>query len=228
MNSAARNCPGKDDLNLCPGHATRTFIGYLRQQGPNWLPFDKSGRPVTGEFDRQETAAYAIYRANQQRVINQHKAKGKRRVESIVNKLLEADDVNPEDYLKQVPPRLNREEVLQKIFDETAWCLDDPKEHRKFVLWLKRNAHLFPDTVKAMTVAMKNHTWCTDNEDDMDEFLLQLGFPRPDNSCPRCDGSGEEPGAPFDEDGDGNVLRPVCDRCHGTGTLPVQGQRTFR
>lgn len=141
---------------------------------------------------------------------------------AIVNKLLEADDVSPEDYLKQVPSKLNREEVLQKIFDETSWCLDDPKEHRKFVLWIKKNAHLFPDTVKAMTVASNNNTWCTDDADDMDAFLFQLGFPRTDPMCPRCEGSGDEPGAPYDEDGDGNVLRPVCDRCGGTGELGVQ------
>lgn len=110
MNSARRDCPGKDDTTKCLGHPTRTFIGYLRQEGPDWLAFDKSGRSVPGEFDRQETAAYAIYRANQQRVISKHKAQGKRRVESIVNKLLEADmpseadNMPPESYLSGVKP----------------------------------------------------------------------------------------------------------------------------
>lgn len=113
MTSAARDCPGKDDTTKCLGHPTRTFIGYLRQEGPDWLPFDKSGSPVTGEFDRQETAAYAIYRANQQRVISKHKAQGKRRVESvmsaktIVNSLLEdesadAPEVNIERFAKAI------------------------------------------------------------------------------------------------------------------------------
>ena len=33
--------------------------------------------------------------------------------------------------------------------------------------------------------------------------------------CPRCDGTGEEPGAPIEEDG--SVA--LCDRCNGNGQL---------
>lgn len=148
---------------------------------------------------------------------------------AIVYKMLDEDEPTPEHYLSKVPPKIDREAVLNQIRDEAGdYCLDVPDDRKQFAAWLDQNAHLFPDIVKAVAVVNANSSWCTDNEDDMDEFLLALGFPRPDNTCPRCEGSGEEPGAPSYDDADGNEMYPVCDRCHGVGTLPVQNARTFR
>lgn len=89
---AQRDCV---QAGTCEGHTTRTFEGYLRERGKEWEAFDKHGRTVPGSYNQQEHAAFAIHRANKARVINQHKAKGMRRVESIVDQLLEA--VPPDD-----------------------------------------------------------------------------------------------------------------------------------
>lgn len=64
MNSARRDCPGKDDTTKCPGHPTRSFEGYLRQQGGGWTPYRKEGRQLPGHFESPEQAAYVIYRSN--------------------------------------------------------------------------------------------------------------------------------------------------------------------
>lgn len=137
----------------------------------------------------------------------------------IVYKMLDEDEVPPEHYLGAVPPKIDREALLHAIDDGAGWyCFENPAERKQFVHWMNKNTHLFPDIEKAAAVVMANETWCTDNEDDMDAFLLALGFPRIDNTCPRCEGSGEEPGAPTTDDG----FFAVCERCQGLGTLPAQ------
>ena len=91
-----------------------------------------------------------------------------------------------------------------------------PAERLQFIKWLKANENLFPDVALAQQVIAKNDSWCTDNEDDMNAFFAAIGFPMTDPSCPRCDGSGEEPGAPIDME-----LIARCTRCNGSGTIPT-------
>lgn len=42
----------------------------------------------------------------------------------IVNKMLDEDEGKPEDYLKSLPPKFDREQAMQEILDYTAWCMD--------------------------------------------------------------------------------------------------------
>ena len=135
--------------------------------------------------------------------------------QAIVNSLLETEEA--ERYLHNLPPRFDAEEVLQKLRYDLSADLDFPSETRDFIAWLKENENLFPDVVKAQAVAAANDYWSTESDEDMEAFFEAIGFPQTDPICPRCDGTGAEPGAPFDEDADGNVLMPLCARCHGSG-----------
>jgi len=42
--------------------------------------------------------------------------------------------------------------------------------------------------------------------------------------CPRCGGTGEEPGAPFDD----VAGKPLCGRCDGGGSVPDRGKTAWR
>ena len=202
----------------CPGHSTRSFEGYLRKQGDQWLAFRKQGkghqsRPL-GVFDRQEQAAYTIYRYNREHGIMDSV--------DIVNNLLEGDDIPPEDYLKKLPPRFDAEDMLRRIRREaSSFCMDSEADKRSFLKWIKNNENLFPDVLKAQAVVRANDSWCTDSDIDMSDFIRRLGF-KPPGQCSRCDGSGEEPGAPETYDDDGNLLFANCMDCGGEGTIPEQ------
>ena len=95
MNSARRDCPGKDDTTQCPGHSTRTFEGYLRYQGGRWVPFRKEGNQLPGEFERPEEAAYVVYREMR-----------RESAAVIVNSLLEAVSLLHEDLESRLPALL--------------------------------------------------------------------------------------------------------------------------
>lgn len=139
------------------------------------------------------------------------------RAKIVVDKLLEAEPP-PEHYLSKLPPNFDAEAALEHITtDAGGYCMDNREDKRAFMAWIKENENLFPDVVKALDVIAKNDSWCTDSEDDMEMFFHALGFPRQSDVCPRCDGSGEEPGAPVEME-----RVALCDRCKGSGTLRPQ------
>lgn len=137
------------------------------------------------------------------------------RARDIVQKLLEGEDPSPEEYLRNLPAAFDPEEVWERIQNECAYCMDSRADKQAFMAWIKENENLFPDVAKALEVIKRNDSWCTDSEDDMLAFFEQIGHRRTDDTCPRCDGSGEEPGAPIEMDG----ARALCDRCHGAGRI---------
>lgn len=133
----------------------------------------------------------------------------------LTDKLLEADDVPPESYINKLPDVFDANEVLTRIHAECSYEMDFPNEKREFMEWIKANENLFPDVAKALTVIRHNDYWDTDNDDDMLAFFERLGFKQDDDTCQRCDGSGEEPGAPVDWEE--HYTR--CERCNGTGKI---------
>lgn len=135
--------------------------------------------------------------------------------EDLVNKLLEGDDLPPEHYISRLPAAFDAEVVMERIQSECAYCMDSRADKQAFLTWIKENEDIFPDVAKALQVIQHNDSWCTDSEDDMWAFFEQLGFPRKDDTCPRCDGSGEEPGAPVGWEE--NLTR--CTRCSGSGRI---------
>ena len=137
----------------------------------------------------------------------------------IVNKLLEGDEPEPEHYLSSLPAAFDAAEVIDRIQSECAYCMDSRADKQAFMAWVKENENLFPDVAKALQVIQHNDSWCTDSEDDMWAFFEQLGHRLTDDTCPKCDGSGQEPGAPADWDAAGNELVARCDRCQGTGRI---------
>jgi len=132
-------------------------------------------------------------------------------------RVTEADDVDPEEYIQRLPSSFNADEAMRQIQDDTAWCMDNPQERALFIRWIKDHENLFPDVAKAMEVISQNDSWCTDSDEDMEAFFAAIGFEQTDPNCPRCGGSGEEPGAPRDEDAEGNELMAQCQRCRGSG-----------
>src|SRR5512143_242155 len=138
---------------------------------------------------------------------------------AIVSKLLEVDEPPPEHYLGQLPPAFDPEVTMERIQSECAYCMDSREDKQAFLDWIKSNEDLFPDVAKAMAIIQRNDSWCTDSEDDMLAFCEALGFQRSDDTCPKCGGSGEEPGAPVDYAEDGTELIPRCDRCNGAGRI---------
>jgi len=138
-----------------------------------------------------------------------------RKAKQIVDELLEADDADPETYLQGLPPVFNGQKLLDAIaMDGDSFCMYSPSDKQAFLAWIKDHENLFPDVDKALSVIHLNDSWCTDNDVDMCAFFEKLGFPVTDPTCPRCDGSGEEPGAPMEDDGE---TFAVCDACHGSG-----------
>lgn len=137
-------------------------------------------------------------------------------VRAIVNKLLEAQEPEPERYLRELPAAFDALEVMDRIQNECVYCMDSRADKQAFMAWIKENENLFPDVAKALEVIKRNDSWCTDDEDDMWAFFEQLGHRLADDTCPKCDGSGQEPGAPADWDEAGEA---VCARCHGTGRI---------
>lgn len=134
----------------------------------------------------------------------------------LVDTLLEADEA--ERYLRSLPPRFDADEVLQKLHYDLSADLGFSNEKREFLAWIKENENLFPDVAKALEVAAANDYWSTESDEDMEAFFEAIGFPQTDPACPRCEGTGDEPGAPDDEhDDDGNLLRALCARCNGSG-----------
>lgn len=136
----------------------------------------------------------------------------------LVNDLLEADP-DPERYIAQLPGNFDILDVLERIKNECAYCMDNPQDKAAFLDWLAANENLFPDVAKAQEVIIDNDSWCTDSDEDMLAFFARLGYQLTDKTCPKCNGSGEEPGAPLDWDEAGDGLVAVCDRCNGTGQL---------
>lgn len=132
----------------------------------------------------------------------------------IVNKLLESDEPSPEEYLRGLPAAFDAEEVMDRIQSECAYCMDSRADKQAFMAWVKENENLFPDVAKALEVIKRNDSWCTDSEDDMWAFFEQLGHRLVDDTCPRCGGSGEEPGAPLELD-----AVAQCNRCQGAGRI---------
>ena len=143
-----------------------------------------------------------------------------RKAKQIVDELLEADDADPETYLQGLPPVFNGQKLLDAIaMDGDSFCMYSPSDKQAFLAWIKDHENLFPDVDKALSVIHLNDSWCTDNDVDMCAFFEKLGFPVTDPTCPRCDGSGEEPGAPMEDDGE---TFAVCDACHGSGQRLLQ------
>jgi len=125
----------------------------------------------------------------------------------------EAEEPPPDYYLRSLRSAFDPEDVLERIQTECACCMDKPEGKQAFVAWIKENANLLPDVARALDVVGENSWWCTDSIEDMEAFFEKLGFPQTDRECPRCGGTGEEPGAPLEADG----RIAVCDRCHGSG-----------
>lgn len=131
----------------------------------------------------------------------------------IVTEML--DEPGPEHYINRLPPVFRPGETLERIQAECAYCMDDPEDKENFMDWIRRNENLFPDVAKALAVIEKNDSWCTDELTDMTAFFEAIGFSFENTPCPRCEGTGDEPGAPIEDDG----TRAICDWCGGSGRL---------
>lgn len=135
------------------------------------------------------------------------------------NNLKEAEEPGPEHYLQQLPSAFDPDTTLERIQSECAYCMDSPEDKAAFLKWIQDNEDLFPDVAKALAIVQRNDSWCTDSEDDMLAFFEAIGFRREDDTCPKCGGTGEEPGAPVDYAEDGGMLVARCDRCDGAGRI---------
>jgi hypothetical protein len=171
------------------------------------------------------------------------------RAQAIIQNLRETDDASPEEvrrpldaipaapagqtehgqeeaeglerYINQLPPDFDYDQVMRLIQSECSYCMDVPADNRAFRKWLKAHENLFPDVNLAMTVIKNNDSWCTDNDIDMTLFFERLGFAPENATCPRCEGTGEEPGVPPDIGDEGEELLPVCCQCNGSGTRVI-------
>jgi hypothetical protein len=129
--------------------------------------------------------------------------------------LREAEEPDPEHYINKLPAVFKPGETIEAIQNECAYCMDDPEDKAAFIEWIKQHENLFPDVAKALAVIERNDSWCTDELADMAAFFEALGYSFDNTHCPRCDGSGEEPGAPVDDEGG----RWLCQWCGGEGKL---------
>lgn len=137
------------------------------------------------------------------------------KVKHIVSTLLEAEEPAPEHYINKLPAVFKPGETIEAIQNECAYCMDDPEDKAAFIEWIKQHENLFPDVAKALAVIERNDSWCTDELADMSAFFEALGYSFDNTPCPRCDGSGEEPGSPVDDEGG----RWLCQWCGGEGKL---------
>ena len=105
------------------------------------------------------------------------------KAQRIVDKLLEADEGDPEAYLRGLPVRFDREELGQALkADAAGWCMDDERDKQAFIDWMRAHENLIPDYQHAMQVIAQNFTWCFDNDEDIERFLNAIDPRHADNA----------------------------------------------
>lgn len=83
-----------------------------------------------------------------------------------------------ESFLNESTKPLSAAEFIDKIKYEAGWfCMDVKKDKDNLIKWMNKNAGLFPDVKKCVDIIKKNDSWCTDNDDDLNNMLKAFGMP---------------------------------------------------